>query len=119
MNENNKKDNTDFNLVDLINQNANETSEQYKLLKELISSDENLEMKTEITNPLYLAILKTYSEYLKRNKFDAAHSHVEYFIKQFLVYNVSKKRKSRAEIVEAFKQMSQNSLNEQPIPREV
>lgn len=74
-----------------------------KILSELLKSDANLPMKTEIHDPLNLALLKVLAKMLRKKECEKSAEILENFIQAFLEYMVSYNRKSRTEIVEAIK----------------
>ena len=84
-----------------------------KILNELLRSDANLPLKTQIENPLNLAMLKTLASLLKIRKMKKSGKMIDDFIKVFLEYMVSYKRKSRAEIIDAVKHQLENEDNKQ------
>ncbi len=72
-----------------------------QILNNLINSDKNIALKTEIYNPKKLATLLTYAEYLKSRKFVKSYKVIKEFIDNYLKYMVSNKRKSRMEVIKA------------------
>jgi hypothetical protein len=71
-----------------------------KILREMLSK-ENIEMKTEIENPIALAQLSTYGETLALNKMHKSAKTVQKFVDFYLLYMVSKDRKRSEEIIRA------------------
>lgn len=71
-----------------------------KILRALMES-KDIELKTEIPNPLGLAKLKALSVYLKAEKYKDSSGTINAFIEYFLKYMVSNKREGRKEIVQA------------------
>jgi len=74
-----------------------------KILNELMRSDVNLPLKTQIENPLNLAILKVLANMLKQRGMKKSGKILDDFIRTFLEYMVSYKRMSRKEIIDAVK----------------
>ena len=72
-----------------------------QILNNLINSDKNIALKTEIYNPKKLATLLTYAEYLKSRKYVKSYKLIKEFIDNYLKYMVSNKRKSRIEVIKA------------------
>ena len=72
-----------------------------QILNNLINSDKNIALKTEIYNPKKLATLLTYAKYLKSRKFVKSYKVIFDFIETYLKYMVSNKRKSRMEVIKA------------------
>ena len=79
---------------------TNEISIQ-QILNNLLNSDKNLSLKTEIHNPKKLATLLTLANYLKSRKYVKTYKLIDGFIKTYLIYMVSNKRKSRTEVIKA------------------
>jgi hypothetical protein len=75
-----------------------------KILAQLLTT-ENIEMKTEIPNPINLVRLSMYGDWLKSNGKINASLMVESFVKKYLLYMVSHERKRSREIVEAISQL--------------
>lgn len=70
------------------------------ILNNMINEGDNVPLKTDITNPKYLAILKTISHVLKLAEYDTPSNYIEFFIDNLLIYRISHLRKSRIEIKE-------------------
>lgn len=66
-------------------------------------SDDNIEMKTEITNPYALTTLMTLAHYLKEHGEPLAYKILKFWKNKLLKYMVSNKRMSRNEITEILK----------------
>ena len=78
-----------------------------QILNNLINSDKNIALKTEIYNPKKLAILLTYANYLKSKKYVKSAKIIYEFIEAYLKYMVSNKRKSRIEVIKALSNLIQ------------
>lgn len=76
-----------------------------EILSNLIDGEENLDLKTDIENPLNLARLYLYSVILEKYEMKKSSELIETFINKFLRYRVSNKRKSREEIIKAISGM--------------
>lgn len=86
---------------ELMNQDLqNLNTEVIRLLAE---RDKNLAMKTEIQNPDFLAYYKACSIYLKNKGLKNSSDILKSIIDYYLLYQVSKARKGRLEIIEALK----------------
>jgi len=72
-----------------------------QILNNLINSDKNIALKTEIYNPKNLAILHTYAKHLKSYGYKKSYKLIIDFIEIYLKFMVSNKRKSRTEIIKA------------------
>lgn len=72
-----------------------------QILNNLLNSDKNLSLKTEIYNPKKLASLFTLAKYLKSKKYFKSYKLIIGFIDTYLTYMVSNKRKSRIEVIKA------------------
>lgn len=70
------------------------------ILSEMIDS-RNIEMKTEISQPINLAKLYVVAQCLKDDGYEGAGQRIEDFINRYLLYQVSYNRQSRKEIIEA------------------
>ena len=77
---------------------------QEKVLKELTSLD-NIEMKTEITEPINLAFIRLIERLCKNNGFNKTSQTLSKFCELYLQYMVSFKRQGRKEFVEAFRSL--------------
>lgn len=86
-------------LKDLI---GSDIASMEQILANLLSP-ENVEMKTEIQNPLGFSGLAMFSEYLVRLGFTKSANLINRFLKTHFIYCVSKNRGSRNEVIEAFK----------------
>lgn len=71
-----------------------------KILKALMESD-NIELKTEIPDPLNLAKLLTITEWFEANGYKRSADTLRKFITGYLKYMVSNKREGRKEIIHA------------------
>lgn len=102
------------NLNDLIHVKnlQKDNSEFYKLFTEFFSSDNNLELKTEINNPLAWSILTTFKDFVEENGLKNSAKLLDTFIKLNFKYLISKNRKSREEIVSSLKNSSLSLDNE-------
>jgi len=78
-----------------------EGSSPEQILNVLLSKDGNLAMKTEIENPLELALLNCYADHLDKKKLKRSAKFIRGFIEWYLQYMVSYRRKSRKEIIDA------------------
>jgi len=78
-----------------------------QILNNLINSDKNIALKTEIHNPKKLAILLTYANHLKSYKYIKSYKLIIGFIEAYLKYMVSNKRKSRIEVIKALTNLVQ------------
>lgn len=65
--------------------------------------DENIEMKTEITNPYALDTLMVFAKHMKKCGFKDAGNILKFWKNLLLKYMVSNKRMSRKEITEILK----------------
>lgn len=71
-----------------------------KILRALLQSND-IELKTEIQNPLALARLKALATYLNSVGYVKSKKTIEDFIEFYLKYMVSNKREGRKEIIQA------------------
>lgn len=72
-----------------------------QILNNLLNSDKNLSLKTEIYNPKKLAVLMTLANYLKIQGYIKSFTLIKGFIETYLKYMISNKRKSRIEVIKA------------------
>lgn len=73
-------------------------------LKQILNTlldKKDLELKTEIHNPRYLAILKMWSIHLKERKYPLSSLTIKTFIELILLYMVSYKRQRVKEVIHA------------------
>lgn len=84
-----------------------EENPQTKIVNELLS-DDNLDKKTELDKPLKWSALKVIQMKLEAKKMLNSTAILEEFIDKSFKYQISKKRKSRAEFVEALKAFNVN-----------
>lgn len=104
-------------FIDMISQLKEEKA--IGILNDLINAKENLDMKTEINNPLSLSALKTLSHYIKKRNLNITSYYINYFIKVYLRYMVSNKRRSRKEIVNALINLKEDEEKESKIKAEL
>ena len=90
------------------------------ILNNMINEGDNIALKTDISNPKYLAILKTLSQVLKSFDYDLPASYIDFFIDILLIYRISYLRKSRTEVKEILcaqiaseKKKSENEIESQ------
>lgn len=76
-----------------------------KALSELLTVD-NLEMKTEIAQPINLAKLDTVGYVLGKSEMPLCSATITYFIGRMNLYYVSHKRMSRTETIEGLRAIS-------------
>jgi len=84
--------------------NAEDEVNLEKILAELLKKDD-IEMKTDIENPQAVSLAMTTADYLESRNMNKTAKLMRQMVNYTLLYNVSKGRKSRTEIVEAFKAM--------------
>jgi len=82
--------------------NAEDEVNLEKILAELLKKDD-IEMKTDIENPQAVSLAMTTADYLESRNMNKTAKLMRQMVNYTLLYNVSKGRKSRTEIVEAFK----------------
>lgn len=68
------------------------------VLNNMIDGTKNVDLKSDISNPKALALLKTMSKVYNSLDFTLASDYIEFFIKHFLRYRISKNRLSRIEV---------------------
>lgn len=68
------------------------------VLNNMITGKTDVDLKSDISNPKALALLKTISKVYGSLDFTLAHDYIEFFIKHFLRYRISKNRLSRIEV---------------------
>lgn len=93
-------ENESFDVMESFSEGDEITFQQ--ILNALIRGDADLEMKTEIHNPLALSGFTLISEKLKELGLNNSNKLTEKWYKEFLLLMVSYQRKSRSEIVKAF-----------------
>lgn len=87
------------NPLKIMSQSNEITSNQ--ILNNLLHSDKNLALKTEISQPKKLALLLSLANYLKIEGYPKSSKIIIDFIENYLTYMVSNGRKSRKEIIKA------------------
>lgn len=105
------------NPLDLLEKSDAE-NEFFKILDVLISSDSNLDLKTEIDKPFKFSALKCYSDFLKSNNMVESANVLEIFMSDSFRYLISKNRKSRDEIIKAlqsYSSMMQIENSDEPV----
>lgn len=75
--------------------------EEKKLPSELFTKN-NIDVKTEISNPISITTLEIMSEYLKDYS-PTISNYIKQYVKRFKINMVSYKRKSREEFVDSLK----------------
>jgi len=81
------------------------------IVSSLLDSEEDLEMKTEIHNPLAMAIYTASSYYIKSEGYVETHKFIDKFLNAFRKDMVSYDRKSREEV----KQMVSSLLDRERV----
>jgi len=89
----------------------NDENEFSKLISELIN-DKNIELKTEISNPLVMSILDSLGEYLEQKGLKQSSSLLKTFLFWFRVNMISFKRKSRNEYIKAINSLYSSEITE-------
>lgn len=89
-----------------------ESSEAYKIFQTMISGDENIDLKTEIRNPLEVAVLKTLAQYFEDRNLTGASSPINNLLNNFFRVMISHDRMSRLEIIESLKALSEKMIKE-------
>lgn len=88
------------------------------VLNNMINGDDNVDLKTDISNPKALALLKIIGNLYSERGFDTPALYIKNFIDIFLRYNISRNRLSRKELTEvlssqvALEKKSESELNE-------
>ncbi len=72
------------------------------ILSEMIEP-QNIELKTEISQPINLAKLSTIAEACRHEKLERTARVIDYFVEKYLRYEVSHNRESRREMIEGLK----------------
>lgn len=88
------------------------------VLNNMINGDENVDLKSDISNPKALALLNIIGKLYAERGFDTPALYIEKFIEIFLRYNISRNRLSRKELTEvlssqvALERQKDNQLTE-------
>lgn len=88
--------------------------EEHKVMevaKLLVTKDKNLALKTEISDPLNFAVMGAMSEYLKKSGLKKSATLIHNILENHMIYMVSYKRKSRNELIEALRILTENEKN--------
>ena len=72
---------------------------------DLLTNKENIELKTEIPDPLRLSLWEGLRKYAGRKGLEKTQTIMEDLKEALLVYQVSKNRKSREEVIEALQSL--------------
>jgi len=97
-------------------------SELARELAQLVSSlmtVDNLELKSEVGNPLNLTRLKTMGAWAKQEGIGGVQQSIDQFIQDYLKFMVSKKRQGRLEVVKAISEFKAKMKQTLTGPREV
>lgn len=96
-------------LMDGLPQINTQTSQMDKELAQLVSSlmtVNDLELKSEINNPLNLTRLKQFGRWAESEGMEGSKAIIDGWISDYLKYMVSHKREGRKEVVSAISQMA-------------
>ncbi len=91
-------------LKDMLKQ-SDKSAAINEVLKALMQKDKSLAMKTEIGDPLRLAMFNSFGSYLKEQGATETATFLTKLEDCFLTYMVSYNRKSRKEIIEVLKHL--------------
>lgn len=72
----------------------------------ILTTEENVDMKTEIHHPLMLALMDAVRERLEDLDYNKSSKFMERLVNRYKKYMVSKDRKSRNEILKALKNLA-------------
>jgi len=86
-------------------------NELSKLISELIN-DRNIELKTEISNPLIMSILDSLGDYLEQKGLKQSSNLLKSFLFWFRVNMISFNRKSRTEYIKAINSLYSSEITE-------
>ena len=75
-----------------------------KIIANLLD-EKNIELKTEIRNPLALTVLTLVGDYFGENGYNDTKDLIDKFVNRYLKYMVSFKRKSRQEVKDILMKM--------------
>ena len=89
-----------------------------QLVSSLMTLD-NLELKSEVINPLNLTRLKTFGQWAEREGIDGAGKLIDDFIDYYLRYMVSNKRQGRSEVVRSISEIKTKMAKTLMGPKEV
>lgn len=78
----------------------------------LLNKDNDIETKTEIDNPLALSGISLYQRYFKKKKLEKCSKTLKKWTDIYLIYQISKGRKSRSEFVKVAQLLLANELQE-------
>jgi len=81
------------------------------ILVSLIDGTKDIDLKTEISDPMGLTVLTLSKDYLKSLGLPLSSKLVESFIDIFLRYQISKDRKSREEVIRALEALAIDNRN--------
>jgi len=81
------------------------------ILVSLIDGTKDIDLKTEISDPMGLTVLTLSKDYLKSLGLPLSSKLVELFIDIFLRYQISKDRKSREEVIRALEALAIDNRN--------
>lgn len=82
-----------------------------EVAKLLVTKDKNLALKTEIDDPLNFAVMGAMGDYLKKMGLHRSAKLIKNILENHMTYQVSYKRKGRAELIEALKILTENEKN--------
>ena len=97
-------------------------SQMDRELAQLVSSLmtlENLELKSEVANPLNLTRLKIFGQWAENEGIEGAAADIDQFIDYYLRYMVSHNRQGRAEVVRAISEIKTKMAKTLMGPKEV
>lgn len=92
----------DFDLRKQLLDKTTNQSEQFKILMELLST-KDIKTKTEINKPHSFAVLSVFSKFLEDLGFSDSSNIINFYMEEYMLLNLSKKRASRKEIIEGLK----------------
>lgn len=99
------------NLEMMFTPRENEENKVMEVAKLLVTKDKNLPLKTEISDPLNFAVMGAMADYLGKTGLKKSAVLIKTILDNHMVYMISFKRKSRQELIEAMKILTENEKN--------
>ena len=93
----------------ILNDNDNDFQ---KIMNQMLSGGDDIDLKTEISHPFHLTILKSLETYAIEKKLFKTAQTINQIIYYYCRYMISHKRMSRIEIIEGLKALGEKTIKE-------
>jgi oligoendopeptidase F len=95
--------------TDIFSELSLQSDESFEKILRALMESKDIELKTEIINPLAMAKLKAFGKYMGQKKYVKCEAFIDSFIEALNKYMVSNDREGRREIIQAISEVKKKT----------